>query len=681
LTPLLDFAANAREIPRAASSRRTPRRAKPYGQFTTEEVVGMSIGTQQRVSRFDAVLARLADARTWISEAPPWAVSLAVHAVFLGLLALISSTRPQRNQAVMVDTIISDDIVQPDFSQTLNPLITDSPIADALALNKPTVSVGQQLGTSSPVGAAPTKSVAALDLDRHAPNLAAGSRGLPTGLKIDQRVSVAGTTDTSSGPGGVAGAIDRLTYEIARSLDDRKTLVIWMLDATASLRPQREEVVKRIDRVYEELGVLKKDRQRALLTAVVAFGEKDRVMTPEPTDDVEVIKRAFREVKDDETGTENVFAAIMDALKRWGKYRTADRRNIMVIALTDERGDDEGKVEEAVQLAKKNYQAKVYVVGAFAPLGRTQVMLPWPGPSQVLGYAPADRGPESARVERDFLPFWTPGGNLDTMPSGFGPWALTRLCRETGGIYFVMQDSAAGFDPVVLRQYQPDYVSRREYEAELNGHPLRKAVIAAAEMTRRMPQEIPGIPLEFPAQDEATLQRNLAVGQPIMAKVQYFVEEPLKLLQSVKAQRDKEPSRRWRAQYDLMLGRLTAAWVRSYTYNGVCAGMKKKPKTFQNKDSNFWILRPDSMVPDDTPMGAKLQDAAEKARQYLNRVVEENPNTPWALLATRELQADLGFRWEEAHRNLAPPGMAANAAAPAPATKPAPPPVAVPKKI
>ena len=69
----------------------------------------------------------------------------------------------------------------------------------------------------------------------------------------------------------------------------------------------------------------------------------------------------------------------------------------------------------------------------------------------------------------------------------------------------------------------------------------------------------------------------------------------------------------------------------------------------------------------------------------LNRVIEENPGTPWAEFAQRELQTDLGFKWVETYRP--PPGaMAKNTPkttkpAPAKPSTPAGPPPAVPKKI
>jgi hypothetical protein len=625
---------------------------------------------------------------------------LAVHVVALGALAGVSATVHVDSRPVVVETRLeAEDIVQPEFSQTLSTLDTESPISENIAMStmKPGVSVGRELGNPSfhagtgsgnafGAGGGTASAMAAIDMSRRGPTLAGpGGVGLPTGVKLDRSVAVAGGTDVSAGAGGVGGAIDQITREIARSLDERKTLVVWLLDATASLKEQREELAKRIDRVYEELGVLGKDQHRALITGVVGFGEKYTFLTPNPTDDVDTVRKAIRAVKDDESGTENIFTAVSDVLSRWGKTALADRRNILVIALTDEKGDDDAKVEEVISRATTQYRAKVYVLGAAAPLGRPQVMLPWPSASEFVGMAPAERGPESARVERDYLPFWSGGGRMDNISSGFGPWALTRLCRETSGIFFVMNNTAnTNYDPTTLKAYEPDYVPRVQYEQMLKTSPIRKAVLDAAELTKKA-RDVPGIPLEFPG-DDAGLNRAMGDGQAIVARLQYPIEEPLKLLTAVEKDRDNEPSRRWRAQFDLLYGRLLATKVRTFTYNAMCAQMKKKKKEFENPESNMWRLRPDSEVPADTLAGPKLAEAAEKARMFLNRVIDENPDTPWAEFARRELQTDLGFKWQEFHRPPPPSAMAAapkKKADPKPAapSKPAAPPRAVPKKI
>ncbi len=644
---------------------------------------------------------RALDVRRWVAATPPWLASLLVHGAVLGALAGITATIPAETRPVILETRLEDNEIQQDFSPTLNTFQLTQPASDTASSSTVPegVSVGRQLGTPSfATGSVPGPAfgsgkgtagpMQAIDTSRLTAGLAGpGGMAVPTGVRLDKQFAVRGGSDVTGGAGGVAGAIDRITYEIARSLDERKTLVIWLFDATGSLKPQMEEIAQRVDRVYEELGVLKnnKDKRGALLTAVVAFGEKYVPMTAEPTDDLETVKKAMRSIKDDDSGTENTFSAISSAIQQWGKYRTADKRNILVIAVTDEKGDDEAKVDETIEKLKR-VQAKVYVVGAYAPLGRTQVMLPWPTPAQVRGYVPADRGPESARIENGALPFWyATGGGLENLSSGFGPWGLARLCRDSGGIFFIMhEDRTTNFDPVTLREYQPDYTPRKEYDRLVNTHPLRRAVIEAAETTQKGPKQLPNIPLEFAAPDDATLNRGMGGGQAVVAKLQYYVEEPLRVLLQVEKDRAKEPSRRWRAEYDLLLGRLLAAKIRTYTYNAMCAQMKKKPRPFEKTDSNYWALRPDSEVPGDTMAGAKLQEAAEKCRQYLTRVVAENPDTPWALLAQRELEADLGFHWQELHRNIPKPGSVATTKAtpkPAAPSKPSPPPPAIPKKI
>ena len=67
--------------------------------------------------------------------------------------------------------------------------------------------------------------------------------------------STKGTVGQSAS--GATGAVDRITQEILLSLDDNQTLVVWMFDKSASLMQQREEILSRFDRVYEELGLLR----------------------------------------------------------------------------------------------------------------------------------------------------------------------------------------------------------------------------------------------------------------------------------------------------------------------------------------------------------------------------------------------------------------------------------------
>ena len=56
-----------------------------------------------------------------------------------------------------------------------------------------------------------------------------------------------------------------------------------------------------------------------------------------------------------------------------------------------------------------------------------------------------------------------------------------------------------------------------------------------------------------------------------------------------------------------------------------------------------------------SPSARRLEKQAEQARVYLQRVVAEHPNTPWAMLAEKELKDPLGWTWEEAHTGVNEP--------------------------
>ena len=83
--------------------------------------------------------------------------------------------------------------------------------------------------------------------------------------------------------------------------------------------------------------------------------------------------------------------------------------------------------------------------------------------------------PESRQLERLQLDFWADTGEGDAIDSGFGPFALERLCRVSGGRFLAVRprvgdlsfvdrlswpaSSTAGFSPETMREYTPDYVT------------------------------------------------------------------------------------------------------------------------------------------------------------------------------------------------------------------------------
>ena len=242
-----------------------------------------------------------------------------------------------------------------------------------------------------------------------------------TGLHYNEILTVKG--HVGEGITGATGAIDRITHEILLSLDERKTLVLWLFDQSGSLARQRKEIHARFDRIYEELGILEAAKNPAfaqyekkpLVTSVYAFGSAVMPMLTRPTDNLVEIKQAVKSIEQDDSGVERAFQAIYEAVSAYSGYRAPDengepKRNVMVIVVTDEAGDDQDGVDETSRFCQK-LGVPVYVIGVPAPFGRRETLVKWVDPDPKFHQKPqwgrVNQGPESFLPERIKLHFAT----------------------------------------------------------------------------------------------------------------------------------------------------------------------------------------------------------------------------------------------------------------------------------
>ncbi|MBL8830381.1 MAG: VWA domain-containing protein, partial [Planctomycetaceae bacterium] len=254
---------------------------------------------------------------------------------------------------------------------------------------------------------------------------------------------------------GAIGAVDRITQEILLSLEERPTLVVWFFDKSWSMLPQRTEINQRFERVYREIGLSHLTAtsvdQLPLLTSVVSFGAEYEYRHPSGvhkqrpmlTNQLSDIQAAVSSIENDPSGVESTFSSIIDAADKLKVFRHGTvRRNIMFVVFTDEVGDDEQRLEEAVTLCRNN-AIRVYVVGTPAPFGRRNIEFkyvdPDPNYDQSVQWLPVRAGPETLRPEMvnlGFSGFTARDSTIYRLDSGFGPFSLTRLAYETGGIFF-----------------------------------------------------------------------------------------------------------------------------------------------------------------------------------------------------------------------------------------------------
>ena len=270
------------------------------------------------------------------------------------------------------------------------------------------------------------------------------------------------------------------------------------------------------------------------------------------------------------------------------------------------------------------------------------------------------QGPESLMPERLNLSFM--GGNfgdLEMIDSGFGPFNLTRLCYQTGGIYFAVHpnrrrgrvsfketaelsaDLRYFFDPDVMRRYRPEYVSLTEYRKRANSNQARKSLLQAAAVppTDQLVEQ----KVRFLRTNEAQFVRLVSNAQRSAAILQPKLDRLYNILKQGELDREKEASPRWQAGFDLAMGRVLSALLRAKSYNEMLALAKTKME-FKDPKNNTWLLRRSD---DLSTTGSQNEKLSQKAREYLTRLVDDHPDTPWALLAKRELSTPLGWSWRE----------------------------------
>ncbi len=582
---------------------------------------------------------------------PAWSVSFLFHVMLLCGLGLVgyaahNQPNPPEFRTEVINTSL-DEFAKLDSTAIA---VTDAPTQMAPVAGSFGPITSAMIVKPPPTDVAPPKMI---DLNTQGVAKIA-SISLPTPTHLDRNLTIQGSG--SEHVGSVEGAVDRVAVEILRKMEGGRTLVVWAFDASGSLVAERERLNKYIDGVYTHVLQLDKDQlvqNEGLLTAVVAFG-KDRKIIAEPTSDRKEVTAAISAVPLDNTGVESTFETVTHIARKYGKFQKDKQPyKTMVIVVTDEVGDDEEHLEEAINAANA-MKMPVYVLGSPALFGRMEGFMDYTDPKTKQFYRnlPVRQGPETVALEGIRLPFWYNGPQYDYMDAGFGPYALSRMAGATGGIYFVtrMGNNRITFDPAGMREYKPDWVSKEQYIQSVNKHPLRLAVMRASLITQ---QQLPGQPgLNFPSSEGPEFKEAMARNQEVVARIQYTVDEALgvsgassgepTILNTIK-KRDHETSRRWQAHYDLIRGRLLAMKTRCLEYNTACAKMKKDAPKFTKPTSNGWRLVPD---PEVHLKGKEITDA-EEAKQLLERVIKDHAGTPWALLAKRELKDPFGFRWEE----------------------------------
>ena len=238
------------------------------------------------------------------------------------------------------------------------------------------------------------------------------------------------------------------------------------------------------------------------------------------------------------------------------------------------------------------------------------------------------------------------------------PYSLTRLCFETGGVYFVVHpnrntnrrvrraevDELAShlerfFEPEVMRRYRPDYVTQDQYEDLLSSNRARGGARGGG--ARGLAGADGAASVDVPGAQRGGLRRPTESRSAFGGQTRTAARAAVSNLERGRARPTiPDHAGRWQAGFDLAMGRVLAIKVRTQSYNAMLA-QAKGGLEFPDPNHDTWRLAPENEV----TVGSVLAKQAEAAREYLQAVVEKHPDTPWAYLAEKELQEPIGWRW------------------------------------
>lgn len=520
---------------------------------------------------------------------------------------------------------------------------------------------------------------------------------------------------------GVGEISGNLTGDLEGMAGDGDAIVVWLLDQSLSMQKDMDQLAEGLLGTFKNI---EEDKSSKMLHYVVAFGDNANVVQ-DATIKSYVAAKAIYNVPPNPSGIENTFQAVewcVDNLFNARKWKRFKERQKLLVIWTDESGDDYLRLEQTIQKCL-NSNVRVDIIGPSAVLGAQTGYTAYLHPNDGRVYQlPVHRGPDSAFPQKLNLgywyrgvpqsynetfqgpypgtsPLWHGGSNLGSLLSGFSPYALTRLTRQTGGKYTIYDrpGDRPPFEFETIKKYMPDFRSIAEIKNEFCQRPLRQIVLAASAVTWNSNQTGRQEPrLSFGSVNgyETSLQYQM-VTLPTSAKAQLSitnnalqdVEQALSIYvkaatlpefiadpevserQSVETITEEEsdfdlkdsqrlldearepqislleqlykaePSPRWRAWCDLNFGRLLAISVRQREYLTVVQPLLNNRKNGLNSKTNFVSLRPTSILRG----GGVSQKRLQIAEKLLRRCIDENPGTPWAIMAERELRDPCGL--------------------------------------
>jgi hypothetical protein len=599
--------------------------------------------------------------------------SLLVHLAILGPLAFWTMVTQSDDLKIAIETMFAEERPPEEFTREMS---LDQQVSETLNVMEAGGAVTQAVGGSnSAVAAAQTKIENNEQIKDPQVQVNVGAIDTP-GMDVlgDDLGEGEVTGEVGAVVEGYGAAMSRIAQELVRMMREQRVMCVWLFDESESMEDDRQFIKEEFRKIYDELGIAsKKDNnlknskdKELLLTAIMSFGKATTAVLEKPTDDDKLIKSAIDKIKNDPTGAENTLAAINAAVAKYRAQANAQKRKLVVIVVTDESGDDDSENSDVLSETITNLKrtkTPIYILGRESIFGYPIARVAYKDPDLGLTHwLPIKRGPETADPE--CLQFDGFHERWDSFPSGFGPYTQARMCKETGGIFFILpseEQNIVGqaaadkrkFAFLDLKEYNPDLNGRREYRQERDKSKFRAAIWNVIKtLNPHTDGQLHVRTTHFESElAEFNKQGAESFGRAVRALS--MLNAALADLEKVRPLRASEESQRWRAHYDLIVAQCMAYRVRLFQYLLALDQMKKNKTMPKDPKHNQWSisyvanqLEPDPEQVKLTKIDLKeLQDQEKKAKDQYEFVIKTHPRTPWANRAEWERNQGFGIQF------------------------------------
>jgi len=596
-------------------------------------------------------------------------VSLFFHVVALLCLSLVVS-EPHTEDVTVVDLVVpfekrDDDLLAMELDESVKPATeaSDQPALGAEAVigtDTAADSIGgiglEGDGTAGGGPSGPTLDRRIVEAGDGPPASEGGEVGLlgVGRVKLARAVPQGTLGDPRAVVSGYGEALDRITKEILYLLEKQKVLVVWVFDESESMKDDQKEIRQRIERVYRELGVNPLAGDGRLMSGVTSYGEGFHIHTRQPVSSLAQLRAAIDGVPIDPSGKEMMCLAVGRSIALHREFAAKTQRQMVMVLVTDESGEpaDNNNNLEAMVAEAKAAKCRVYCLGREAVFGYPYAYINWVHPQDGgHHWLQIDRGPETPLVEQLQIDGFR--RRHDAFPSGFGSYEQARLCRETGGIFFLLPSLESNlvsgekrkYELDAMRPYLPDLRSRMEYFEAREKRRLPSVIAKVINDTNPYNPEISKIVemrIHF-SPDVKTFVQQVRIEQTKATIYLEYLARMTKIVEELKADREKELAPRWQANYDLIHGQLYAYQARIYEYGAYLEFFIQNPKIVPLElPPNIRLVHWDVTVRQATLTGPVSKPYIDKAAEIFRALIAEHPGTPWSARAQYELSRGFG---------------------------------------